>query len=278
MDMNKPTRQEQIEDYLENKLHGEALAEFEDMIRKDKTLEADIQLTRELNLALATYNMEQELAQKLAFLGKKYLSSEEDTIIKTEQQPIEVSLKPKPKSQTKPFIQRQWLAIAASLLFVFFGASFLQYWMSQNSSANELYASYYEPYSPAEITRGTSNDLDETYERGLKAYAQKNYQAASKSLEDYSTESTEDMSAKMMLGNCYLNLNPPATKKAIVLFGVLSNPKEGGIHAETAQWYLAMAYIQQENLMQAKQYLKKIAAKKTGKYPKLAQKMLKKMK
>ena len=63
------------------------------------------------------------------------------------------------------------------------------------------------------------------------------------------------------------------TQAVIDLFKPLAKD-ETNLYAEEAQWYLALAYLQNDQITEAQLLLKMIAAKQTGKYPNLAKAVL----
>ena len=152
-------------------------------------------------------------------------------------------------------VYRRPLAIAASvLILVVCGLSWWQFGGFSGPLSDEaLFAQYHVSYQASDTVRG-ENDQEGLYQEALKQYQQKNYVEAAAALVTYLEVKPDDMSASFVLGQAYLNQDPPQLANAAVQ---LQRVIDDGRHilVSKAGWYLALVYLKQGNRAQAKQQL-----------------------
>lgn len=152
----------------------------------------------------------------------------------------------KNKAQKKP---SYLTGIAASVSLLLLSALLYQAYFSSPSN-EELFESYFQPYSIGQNFRG-SNQVD----LGLLAYQNGDYQSVLKTIEHSAPKKLDD-SSLLMLGNSYLLLNKP--NESISLLGHI-NGKDSQILRQNAEWYMALAYLKQKNIPETTLRLKKIS-------------------
>lgn len=260
--MNNESIQEKIELYLKNKLTGDELIAFEKQLKVDEALANDVALTKDLNEAIEDKAIEAEYAPKLKELSNKYFT----------EKPKFVSTKTKrtPKS-SRPMIMVVALFIVLLLAFFAWKTS-TQPTIEISPSSEEVFAAYYEPYLLEELTRSETTTAT-SYQKAIELYQQNKFSNAIPILVKQIVASPNEVSAKILLGNCYLNTKPAQAQAAIEIFESLATDKTHSF-TEITQWYLAMAYIKNGQKQLAQPVLEKIAEKEIGKYPKLAKEVL----
>ena len=253
--MNEDNRQEKIELYLQGKLEEQSRHDFEEQLKQDKALQEDVKLSREIEKAINEVEGEELFKENLSRLGDKYVVAEA------------------PKNNGF-FGSARWLVIILLVVVLAVVGYFL--WQQSNTSnavePEQIFASYYEPYTLGGNTRSNGN-VDEDYSNAIKAYDNGNYSEAIESFTQRVAANPDDISTQLLLGNCYLNISPPETQTAIELFKPIA---EGGseLYATTAKWYLAFAYLQDNQTEEAKAIFEDISNNNSGRYTTLAKQIL----
>lgn len=168
---------------------------------------------------------------------------------------VQEALKRNERAELKSFLQSvevplekknfKWIAIAASFIGIVLISTFSIYYFSEKSSSN-LYAEYFQPYpnEVAPVVRGQKENSDAFY-----AYEIEEYELSAQLFENIS----EDYA---LLYGGISNLEIDQTQKAIEQFNdlILQNSK----YQETAEWYLALAYLKNKDQQKSKEILNKI--------------------
>jgi hypothetical protein len=175
---------------------------------------------------------------------KEVIEVEEDEKFKAQLEGFEPS-----KSVTFKRPMFQWL-VAASVLILVVAGTLLYF---QEASTDPLFAQHFEPYANViqPVVRSSADNDIKT--KAFVAYENEAYEQA----ETYFTSllnSTSDSYVMFYLANTKLALNKP--NEAIPLLN--SYMSVGDNLSSQAQWYLALAHIQADQKVQAKQVLEKI--------------------
>ncbi len=260
---------QQIDQYIQGKLTGDVLAEFEAQLLVNK----ELALYKDVNETLETsYAYEQEdaaLAQTFQQLGKKYFSPKTGTTIeesakdtmKVEQdntkvvplRPVEKKVEQSKSSNLRWLRPVIGLAIAALIALLIF-----QPWQKG------LILPFDEPYQLAALERSSG-------EAGLiaaqKAYNAGDYATALPVFEQYPDKA--DVQIAKANAEYYLGKTDAAIRS-------LEQVASGGtVYTSTAKWYLSGVYLQQDQTEKAKSVLQTI---KSGTYYEKAQALLKTLK
>ncbi len=149
-----------------------------------------------------------------------------------------------------------WMSIAATIILVV-AVKFL-FIDQQSMSPNELYAQHFDAYMNLEnaITRGeSSTEQLSIEEEAMKAYDQENYKMAI-SMFSKITANEMDSGNFLYLGNSFLSIGE--TDKAI------ESLKKGllipGNYENQLNWYLGLAYLQSNDVENAKLIFEKISS------------------
>ncbi|MDW3209193.1 MAG: hypothetical protein R8N23_04960 [Reichenbachiella sp.] len=176
-----------------------------------------------------------------------------DTLIKSNQRDLkdELSSYLVESRQAKKIKTSQLLAAAVSILII----SVFAYTLTSSFSKNhlELFQAHFQVYPAPPITRG-AEDLDSNAEI-FEAYRNENFTEAIKLFD------SKDLLGKGPLykASCHLKLNE--TLKAISILEAASSSENKHL-SQTAEWYLGLAYLKNNELEQCEEILEKIVANK----------------
>ena len=253
--MKEHNYKDEMEAYLSSEMTGKEQASFEEIIKNTPSLAQDIKIMSEIDDVLNNNVKEQAFVAQLENLGNQYFLGKETNI---------GDELPK-KSNSFP----KWTI--GLLIITLIGISL--WWLNSTptpKATEQLFAAYYEPYLVSETTRG--NDTEEAY---ISYYNSQEYDNASSFLEELIRQFPEDSKYQMALGNCYLNTNPSKIEDAIRVFTKMAESEN--IYQSTAQWYLALAFLKNNEKEKAIFLLENLAKEQQGKYPALAQSLLDEM-
>ncbi len=188
-----------------------------------------------------------EFKEQVAFEAKvkKSIFQQEHANLKQELQTVESSL---PVKQNKV----KWYLIAASIILL---VSIGFYWKQYSSSPETLFADYYTTASNTShpITR-TQNDTDELT-KAFVAYESEAYNQAQKLFNNlYKTSNNSEL--LFYEGICYLEIEQ--TDNAIETF--LKHQNFNDKLLGKSKWYLALAYLKNNNQIEVQNILEKITS------------------
>jgi cytochrome c-type biogenesis protein CcmH/NrfG len=258
--MDKKYSQEEIDLYLNNKLEGEELKDFEQEMSSDKTLGRKVKITNDLDKAMDDYAFEEDLVAQLKVISANYPKNEMTNAEKEKE------------ANSKGFVAKnKWLISIGIILLTIVAIIYFGKLSAKEAINEQIFAANYEPYQSLQSDR--SSTAEEDYIAIIDFYENQQYQEVMPLLEDYIIKNPNQVNSQIMLGNVYLNVLPLQNQKAIDLFQTISNT-ENKLFSEVAQWYLALAYLKNNEKENAVPILEKLAKKSVGKYSKLAEKLL----
>jgi len=259
----------QIDQYIQGKLEGEALANFEAKLLTDKALAEEVALYKDVEMTLTSaYTHEEEdaaLAQTFGQLGKKYFGNQTATIQEADSAKVKqdhtkvVRLEPTKERTTKQSSGLWWLRPAIGLsVAALIALLIFQPWQ----------ADFIQPFdTPYELAMTVRSGGEEELIAAQKAYNSGDYAAAIPIFEKYS-DSVEIQLAK---GNAQYYLGN--IDAAINTFEQIANG--GSVYTSTANWYLAGAYLEQNQTEKAKAALALIST--SSEHYEAARKLLRKL-
>lgn len=117
---------------------------------------------------------------------------------------------------------------------------------------------YFKPYAIATIERSfTSNKQKNEWTKAIVAYETPDYIAATTHFKNIlNQQPKDDFIDSFFAGVCHLALHQP--REAIIYLNK-STENSNIAWKNTAYWYLGLAYLSNENIMAARQYLEKVA-------------------
>ncbi len=153
-----------------------------------------------------------------------------------------------------------WVAAAALVLLI--PVYFL---LKANASQDKLFARHFVPYANT-ATRSSQDPLS----NALEQYRSKNYAKALGILESIESEGDGSDSTLFYKANVHLQLDQP--REAVTALQKI--PATSAFYDE-AQWYLALAFLQNNEPTEAKKIVSEISQKPTHPYQKQATELLK---
>lgn len=220
---------ELIEKYFENNLTSEEQFLFDEKLNQDAEFKAEFEFHLEL---------------------KNAINLTERQKIKKEIQKFEI------KAKTPVFYLKSYFKYAAIFLVMFS----LWFVMFNNTSNNELYNSYFDPY-PNTVISNTRSDVNEKtiIEEAFIAYDLGEYDKANDLFENaLNTTKTEYILFYKAI--CLMELNKH--KDAIILFESTNLSNE---YHEKSLWFEALCYLKLNNKSVARQKLETLVKKKSFK-------------
>lgn len=237
--------EELIDKYFEDNLSETELTEFNQRCISDANFAQEVEFRKNLQAALHL-NERATLKTKLQ---------------KFEQQETKIAEMPK---------RSAWLVAAAFVLVI---ASTI--WiLFQKPDAQELYRVYYEPYPNivAPVTRSEAK-VDSTIQYAFLMYEAGNYENAALIFQKIYANSKAPF-ALMYLGIC--NLQTEKTTAAITILKTAASEKNE--YAFIAKWYLAMAYLKNDEPLLALPLVQVVANNNNEPLQPVAEKLYEKLK
>ena len=241
---------DQIEQYLAGELTGVDLKNFEAKLQAEPAFAEKVNLFKGMEAALSDPKA-LEVQQKAAALGDEFFENIGRAI---KAAPIKKMVKQE-TAKVVPFYRKPW-AIAASLALAATAGGGL--WQMQGETAltnDQLFAQNYQTYQVDGLVRGTTTDEELT--NAIQLYQNKSYQNAAEVLLILNEKDIDNQEVMFVLANAYLNQTPPELEKAANFFNQLIDMNTS-IYVPKAQWYLALIYIKQDKVEQAKLLLAEV--------------------
>ncbi|HEX6222868.1 MAG TPA: tetratricopeptide repeat protein [Chryseolinea sp.] len=232
---------ELIEAYLKGQLTGSALQDFELRRTSDPSFASDVD-------DYLLIMKEVDAAGQISFINK--VKGWEDEIASKEK-------------KTKVIPLRRLLAVAATLLLIATAGGYI-FFKSLPAGNADLFDQYFEPYE--DVISQRSADVG-PFQKGMNFYNEGKYAEAIKHLEVALEEDQADLSIRCYLGICYLATNQ--TLKGKDIFESLAN-SDPGLYREIAEWNLALAYLNLDEIPDLERQLNVILQQKDHMYFKQA--------
>jgi hypothetical protein len=232
-----------IEKYLQNRLSPDEKRIFEELLEKDVDFKNEV--TFQLNL-------------------KRVLQKEDEDSFRNLVSDLE---RKSSKPQSKRFFIM--LTVAASII-IFLGLTYFLK-ISNKPTDNELFAAYFQPYENViyPIERGSDQQTEEVL--AFYTYEEGDYEAAAVLFSQLYNSSKESY---YLFYEANALLQSDRASEAIPL--LLEHLQSKDVLKEKTKWYLALAYLKEQDKRNAKKYLREVV--KDGKYKaRDAKKLLKKM-
>lgn len=219
--MNK---EDLLNGYFENSLSNEEMQIFEELLKNDVEFKSEFELRKDLKSALQQ-NKRKELKEKLR-QHEAQKSNERNLVF-------------------------NWRYVAAAVLVLGFGTYFL---VNDFQNTEDLYSAYYETYpntvSPI-VRADPAEDSLET--KAFQAYENKNTDEAIDLFSDiYKLNQSEYAVFYQAMSILESGKN---TEEAI---RILQNTEWSDEYKDKSLWYLALAYLKQDNKPKAKLVLEKL--------------------
>ena len=253
----QPYKPEDIDAYLSGDMSGDDKKAFEQQLKEDKTLAAEVKLFQNIDEAISDESA-LDFQRMTNALGDEFFNAEK---------------KEQPTPVRRLTFYRSPLAIAASVLLVV-GLGLTWWWLGGKGSMddNALFAAYYEPYTFQETVRGSDEPIS-NFDAATKAFNANDYENAETFFMAHLEEVPNDVRASFGLGLLYLNQSMPALKKANNQFqDVIDDGKS--LLVDKAKWYLALSCIKQGNRNAARPWLLELSQSNNKQLAKQASELL----
>jgi len=245
---------EELESYIHSELSSEELASFEAELTSNQKLMDEIELIKNIDLALSETDVMQ-LRNNLQNIAGEIAANKQ----------TERSFSGKLKAK------RIVLSTVAASLILLLGITGI---MSRQSSQDDIYQKFYNRYEATGIVRSANLTANKTLSEALQKFEDQDYNAA---LDLFSEVISRDQNN--MVGHFYTGVSLQETGKyqnAIKEYETVIIDKDN-LFTEQAEWYIGLCYLQTNENKKAYQQFKKIA-KNEGFYQKKALTILSKIK
>jgi len=253
-ELQAPVSIENIENYLSGVLSEAELASFEEELTSNNKLQQEIELIKNIDLAIRENDVMQLRGRLHDIAGQ--ISSEKRT---------ERSLAGKFKV-TRTFVIS---SVAASLILLL-GITGL---LTRHSSDGELYRKYYSRYETAGIVRSGGMNTDQTLMSAMQKFDNQEYESAINLFNEVIARNGNNMA-----GHFYSGVSSQETGKyqdAIDEYETVIKDNDN-LFIEQAQWYIGLCYLQTNDNRKAVKQFRKIA-KVEGYYRQNARDILRKL-
>ncbi len=241
---------EELESYIHNELSSEELASFEAELTSNQKLMDEIELIKNIDLALAETDVMQ-LRNNLQNIAGEIAANKH----------TERSFAGKFKAK------RIVLSTVAASLILLLGITGI---MSRQASQNDIYQKFYTKYEVTGIVRSANTTANQTLTEALRKFENQDYNEA---LDLFSEVINKDQNN--MVGHFYTGVSLQETgkyKNAIKEYETVIIDKDN-LFTEQAEWYIGLCYLQTNENKKAYQQFKKIA-KNEGFYQQKAKAIL----
>lgn len=253
-EFQSPASIEELESYIHSELSSEELASFEAELTSNQKLMDEIDLIKNIDLALKETDVMQLRSNLQSIAGE--IASNKQT---------ERSFAGKFKAK------RIVLSTVAASVILLLGITGI---MSRQSSRDKTYQKFYNRYEASGIVRSANLTANQALAEALQRFENKDYKAA---LDLFSEVVSRDQNN--MVGHFYAGASLQETgkyKNAIKEYETVIIDKDN-LFTEQAEWYIGLCYLQTNENKKAYKQFKKIA-KNEGFYQQKAQSILSKIK
>lgn len=250
-----------INGYFEETLSESQRGEFDRLLQTDPEFAADFEFEKQLQSALKKEERQEIklLFSKLEIESKVEVQTEEPTLDETETTvdskdngPIQIDPK---DTETKVISIRPWL-VAASAVFLLGLASWFLFFNSPDLNTEQLYAANFAPYENVVHPIERGEQLDDLKNKAFTAYEDEDYSLALKFFKELQTQQVDPYIA-FYEAIVLMQLNKH--QEAVPLLE--SYIENDGQLNDRATWYLALAYLKQNDIAESKVQLEKLIEK-----------------
>ncbi|MEL6866338.1 MAG: hypothetical protein AAFP19_18060 [Bacteroidota bacterium] len=220
---------DQIEQYLDRKMSKETHQSFEERLQNDPELAAEVQLHRDLGMAI-----QQEEAD-LAF--RKNLRT----------------IRNNRKASLRPLPRRRWMRIASAAAAVLVLLVALSYLFQSPTNPSQV-ADRYLDLPPISLTEKSAN-TESTLLKAEQFYKEQNFSAAAPLFRQYLENNPVSYDVQLYAGLAYLKSEQ--YPQALAAFDVILN--SDALNRSEAQWYKALCLLKMDQLSAAQKLLQALS-------------------
>lgn len=210
---------DRIENYLDDQLNENEILDFEKDLMNDLDLEMELNLHSEINEAI----MEEDVMELRAKL-----------------EVIDIPTTPAEKRKVK--FQGKSRIAAASMILLIGLASMYFIFGNKTYTNEEIFMTYYKPYSTVGMTRSSSDadNADRVLEQALQSYDSQNYRAALSLFQTILDKDSTNLTSNFYSG--VSNIQIQEYLKANKNFAKVLEHKNN-LFIEQSEWYLGICYL-----------------------------------
>lgn len=223
--------EEQIDAYLMGKLSETDRQQFEAVLKEDAALATAVAERKEL-VGLIEHIGDQKLQERLKKVAEEYHAQQQKVV---------------PLKRTR----LSWIAAVAAGVALLIAAYLL---VPRNASPQELYASYYETYPLQGVARSEQLDSSTLFQQVRQYYPSGQYEQVLPLL-DTIYQQTEDSRWLVMKANALMQVEN--YQEAVTTLLPLAENNDL-LYEDQARWYLALAYLQTDQITKAKAQLSQL--------------------
>ena len=274
---NQYNRYEKIERFLNGELSADELQSFRDEMKADRDLATEVEWVRGVNFCIANQD-KKELKDDL--VHTRGLISDIRGRVEVNYEGAEISGETTPgviKWLTEAFDatvallnppQLAFRMVTYAFVFLIIGVPTYLLFLNQ-PTGSELYTDYYTPYEHVLSTRGSS---DEGLNKAMLLYESKDFKGANAQFDSLLAATPGFYELNFYRGITHIELeNYDSAIRD--LEAVLD---QNSTLSNQAEWYLALIYLKENNVLESKKLLKNIA-KNNKLYSSKAEAILKKI-
>ncbi|OWY26165.1 hypothetical protein C7N43_36700 [Sphingobacteriales bacterium UPWRP_1] len=231
--------QDRIAQYVAGLLPPPEAAAFEQEMQQNEALQAEVQLQREVHTLITLYGKQQAAKSKIAQIAADAATEEGTKTISMFQ-------------KLRPILAiAAILVLAAGVYFIFSPSS---------NNPQELFAQHFSPYANTLTVRGVADtsSVAKTETEAMQYYQNQQYPQAAAAFDRLTQMNPKDQNTYDFYGGISLlaNLQTAEAMQKLQTVAGSNNP-----YQEQAEWYIALAYLQNKNTEKAKELLQQITAK-----------------
>lgn len=242
-----------IDKYINSEMTGDELELFENELKMNSRLKAEIELYKKIDHAiindgLANFN------KKINDIHSEHTSSKVD--------------------HKTNFIQKNiYYLVAAIIILIIAIASIIYFSNNKKLSNTEIYSMYFKPYETIKKRSAETITNDDIYKEALHNYDKSNYSRAIELFSQLFEQDDSYMAAYLYAGISLMETNnfPEAEKS----FQTIIN-NNNIYYIQQAEWYLGLCYLKVNKTKKAKKQFNKIISRQ-GFYENKAKELLNKL-
>ena len=241
-----------IDRYLDGNLDEQELKQFKAELENNPEMQVELQMQKAMNEALKERDVIDLRARLQAIhQGAHTLHS---------------------ARPMQRIIRQRTVQIAASAV-ILVAVTFAAIWIGNERDSNEaLFERYYEKYDPVTVRTG-SPEIDEIFQKALKAYENQEFEMAVVYFEEVLSMDRNRMEANLLTGASNLELEE--YKEAEKSFNKVID-HNNNMFVEEAEWYLGFCYLKTNKTTQAMEQFKKFSESSSEKQE-MAKKILRRL-
>ena len=258
---------ELIEKYVEGRLEGEAMTDFNTRMKSDKAFADEVTVYQQLMKGVESYGAD-DFMTKVGQWENEYKNAPKQEARDTKNDADGKVVK---LSSRRQYIK--YMGIAAAVALALFAGS--QLFTSEGMTTQRAFNENFEAYQDVITDRGSS-DVS-TLKIGMGLYNKGTYDEAAEALEKYITQEinndrppNELLPARFYLANA--QLAEGNIESAVNNFKIVSSSENS--FQQQSDWFLALAFLKTDNLPNTKAQLNLILQNKKHSYAKKAGKLM----